>query len=160
MDSRKPKPALLKYCSIISFKLTTFVNHYSLASMIKLLFLMTGGALGTLARYASSGLAHRLTNTLFPVGTLLVNSAGSLMIGIVWALWEQSSTPSYIRTFLLIGFFGGFTTFSSFSLETMNLIHENEMRLAILNILANNILSIILVFGGFFLTRLLINTME
>jgi CrcB protein len=128
--------------------------------MVKLLFLMTGGALGTLARYLASGLAHRMTDSLFPVGTLLVNAAGSLLIGIAWALWEQSSVPSYIRTFLLIGFFGGFTTFSSFSLETMNLVRENELKLAFLNILVNNFLGILLVFGGFFGTRMLIDNLS
>jgi CrcB protein len=128
--------------------------------MIKLLFLMTGGALGTLARYAASGLAHRMTTTLFPVGTLLVNSVGSLLIGIVWAFWEDSSTPAYIRTFLLVGFFGGFTTFSSFSLETLNLIRDNEIKLAALNILANNIVGITFVFAGFFGTRLLMNSIR
>jgi len=121
---------------------------------------MPGGALGTLARYLASGLAHRMTGSLFPVGTLLVNSVGSLLIGIAWALWEQSSVPSYIRLFVLVGFFGGFTTFSSFSLETMNLIRDNEIKMALFNILANNILSVLLVFGGFFLTRLLINTID
>jgi CrcB protein len=128
--------------------------------MVKLLFLMTGGALGTLARYLASGLAHRITGSLFPVGTLLVNTAGSLLIGIAWALWEQSSVPGYIRLFVLVGFFGGFTTFSSFSLETMNLIRENEIKLALLNILANNILGIFVVFGGFFLTRLIMHTAD
>ncbi len=128
--------------------------------MVKLLFLMTGGALGTLARYLASGLAHRVTDSLFPVGTLLVNAVGSLLIGIAWALWEQSSVPGYIRLFVLVGFFGGFTTFSSFSLETLNLIRENEMRMALFNILANNILAIFLVFGGFFLTRLLMHTID
>jgi len=128
--------------------------------MVKLLFLMTGGALGTLARYLASGLAHRMTGSLFPLGTLLVNSVGSLMIGIAWALWEQSSVPSYIRLFVLVGFFGGFTTFSSFSLETMNLIRDNEIKMALVNILANNFLGVLFVFGGFFLTRLLINTID
>lgn len=128
--------------------------------MIKLLFLMTGGALGTLARYAASGLAHRLTDSLFPVGTMLVNTAGSLLIGIAWAFWEDSSLPAYIRSFLFIGFFGGFTTFSTFSLETLNLIRDNEIRLAALNILANNILCILFVFGGFFATRLFMNAIK
>ncbi|MFC2098120.1 fluoride efflux transporter CrcB [Bacteroidota bacterium] len=128
--------------------------------MIKLLFLMTGGALGTLARYAASGLAHRWTDSLFPIGTLVVNSIGSLLIGIVWAFWEDSLIPGYIRTFLLIGFFGGFTTFSSFSLETLNLIRDNEVKLAVLNIFANNIIGILFVFGGFFTTRLLIGLMK
>jgi CrcB protein len=128
--------------------------------MIKLLFLVTGGALGTLARYAASGLAHRISDTLFPLGTLVVNSTGSLLIGIAWALMEDSSLPGYIRTFLFIGFFGGFTTFSTFSLETLNLVRDNEIKLAALNILANNIIAIVFVFAGFFLTRLFINTMK
>ena len=106
---------------------------------------MTGGALGTLARYAASGLAQRITDTLFPVGTLIVNSSGSLLIGIAWAFMENSSLPGYFRTFLLIGFFGGFTTFSTFSLETLNLVRDNEVRLAALNILANNIIAIVFV---------------
>lgn len=123
--------------------------------MIRLLFLMTGGALGTLARYAASGIAHKLSNTMFPVGTLIVNAAGSLLIGVVWAFWEDSSVPAYIRTFLLVGFFGGFTTFSSFSLETLNLVRDNEIRLAAINVLLNNLLGIVFVFGGFFGTRLM-----
>ena len=121
---------------------------------------MTGGALGTLARYVAAGLAHRVTNTMFPLGTLIVNAGGSLLIGVVWAFWEDSSVPSYIRTFLLVGFFGGFTTFSSFSLETMNLVRDNEMKLAVLNVLANNVIGITLVFGGYLLTRLFINSFK
>ena len=121
---------------------------------------MTGGALGTFARYAASGLAHRMTGTLFPIGTLIVNSAGSLLIGIAWAFWEDTTVPGYIRTFLLIGFFGGFTTFSSFSLETLHLIRDNEIRLAALNILANNVLGILFVFTGFLVTRVLINALR
>ncbi len=128
--------------------------------MIKILLLMAGGALGTLARYAASGLAHRMTDSIFPIGTLVVNSIGSLLIGVVWAIWADSTIPGYIRTFVLIGFFGGFTTFSSFSLETMNLIRDNEVKLAFLNILANNLIGILFVFGGFFLTRFLISSFK
>ena len=124
--------------------------------MVKIIFLLTGGALGTLARYALSGFAHRSTESLFPIGTLMVNSLGSLCIGMVWAIWEDSAIPGYIRTFVLIGFFGGFTTFSSFSLETMNLVRDQEIRLAVLNILANNVLGILLVFGGYFAVKWLI----
>ena len=128
--------------------------------MIKILLLMAGGALGTLARYAASGLAHRMTDSIFPIGTLVVNSIGSLLIGVVWAIWEDSTVPGHIRTFVLIGFFGGFTTFSSFSLETLNLIRDNEVKLAFLNILANNLISILFVFAGFFATRLLISSIK
>jgi CrcB protein len=128
--------------------------------MIKIIFLMCGGALGTLARYAASGLAHRFTDTLFPLGTLVVNSTGSLLIGITWAFMENSTLPVYFRTFLLIGFFGGFTTFSTFSLETLNLVRDNEIRLAAMNILANNIIGIVFVFAGFFLSRVFMNAMK
>ncbi len=121
---------------------------------------MTGGALGTLARYAASGLAQRMTDTLFPLGTLIVNSSGSLLIGIAWAFMENSSLPGYIRTFLFIGFFGGFTTFSTFSLETLNLVRDSEIRLAALNVLANNIIGIVFVFAGFFLTRVFMNALK
>ena len=121
---------------------------------------MCGGALGTLARYGVSGLAHRMTDSLFPLGTLIVNSAGSLLIGIVWAVWEDSTIPVYIRTFLMIGFFGGFTTFSSFSLETLNLVRDNEIGLAALNVLANNLLGISFAFAGFFATRYLISALN
>jgi CrcB protein len=128
--------------------------------MIKLLFLMTGGALGTLARYAASGFAHRISGTFFPIGTLVVNSGGSLLIGIAWAIMENSAIPGYIRSFLLIGFFGGFTTFSTFSLETLNLVRDNEIRLAAWNVLANNVIGIIFVFAGFFLTRGFMNSVK
>lgn len=129
-------------------------------SIIKILFLMTGGALGTLARYVASGLAHRLTNTAFPIGTMIVNCLGSLLIGMVWAFWEDTSVPGYIRTFVLIGFFGGFTTFSSLSLETMNLVRDNEMKMAIFNILANNLIGILFVFGGYFTVRWIITAIH
>jgi len=122
--------------------------------------LMSGGALGTIARYALSGLTHRITGPVFPWGTLLVNLTGSFIIGIVWAMGEDSAMPSYMRTFLFIGFFGGFTTFSTFSLETMNLMRDNEYQLAAINILANNVFGILLVFGGYLLTRSLISLMK
>ena len=127
---------------------------------MKILFLMTGGALGTLARYAASGLAHRISDSIFPIGTMVVNSLGSLLIGIIWAIWEDSAVPPYIRSFILIGFFGGFTTFSTFSLETMILVRDHEIKMAVLNILANNIPGILFVFGGYFTARWLMTALR
>lgn len=115
--------------------------------------LLSGGALGTLARYALSGMTHRVMGPVFPWGTLVVNMTGSLFIGIIWALGEGSGMPGYMKTFLFIGFFGGFTTFSSFSLETMNLLRDGQSLLAAFNILANNIFGILMVFSGFISTR-------
>jgi len=87
----------------------------------------------------------------------MVNLLGSFIIGLLWGTWETTNMSSHTRTFLFIGILGGFTTFSSFTLETMNLFRDGEYGMATLNILANNILGLILVFAGFFAARGLVN---
>lgn len=125
--------------------------------MTKILFLITGGALGTLARYGLSGLMHKIFSTTFPLGTLIVNLTGSLLIGIVWGLWENNNITSNMRTFIFIGIFGGFTTFSSYALESLNLFRDGDYKMAILNITASNLLGIILVFAGFCAAKAIVN---
>lgn len=121
--------------------------------MIKLLLLLGGGALGTFFRYFISGLPHKYTDTVFPWGTLLVNISGAFIIGLIWGVFEERGISPNIRTFIFIGVLGGFTTFSTFALETMNLFKEGAFKLGFMNILANNLLSIVLVFGGFILAK-------
>jgi CrcB protein len=87
----------------------------------------------------------------------MVNVLGSLIIGLLWGIWETANISSHMRTFIFIGILGGFTTFSTYSLETLNLFREGEVKMAIVNILANNILGILMVFAGFFAARSLIN---
>ena len=128
--------------------------------MIKLGLLLAGGALGTVARYLVSGWAHRLTDSTFPSGTLIVNLAGSFLIGLMWGLTETQNFSTNLRVFIYIGLFGGFTTFSSFAFETFNLFKDNEIKLAFYNILANNVLGIALVFGGILLGRLIIELLK
>lgn len=125
--------------------------------MIKLLLLLGGGSLGTLFRYLVSGLPYKYTDTVFPWGTLIVNVTGAFFIGLLWGVFEERGISPHIRTFLFIGFLGGFTTFSTFALETMNLFKEGAFKLAFVNILANNILCLMLVFSGFFLAKGLLN---
>ncbi len=125
--------------------------------MTKLILLLGGGALGTLFRYLISGLPYKYTDSIFPWGTLLVNIIGAFLIGLIWGVFEERGISPQVRTFIFIGILGGFTTFSSFALETMNLFKEGAIKLALLNILANNLLSIVLVFGGFFLAKGLLN---
>jgi fluoride exporter len=121
--------------------------------MIKLLLVVAGGALGSAGRYALAGFMHRVTSTVFPIGTLLVNLIGSLIIGFLWGLFENSNITPHVRSFLFIGVLGGFTTFSSYSLETLNLLRDGQFKLAILNFLLNNLLGIVLAFAGFALSR-------
>jgi CrcB protein len=123
--------------------------------MIKLLFLTAGGAIGTLSRYAVSGLAHTLFGSDFPYGTLSVNLLGSFTVGLLWGLFESESLSPASRSFVFIGFLGGFTTFSTYSLETLNLLRDGQVKFALMNILLHNFLGLVLVFGGFVLARVL-----
>lgn len=125
--------------------------------MTKVGFLVLGGALGTLARYAVSGLAHRILGSDFPYGTLSVNLLGSFVIGTLWGLFESESMSSGLRSFAFIGFLGGFTTFSSYTLETLNLVRDGQTKIALVNVLVNNLLGLALVFGGFVLARVFRN---
>lgn len=114
---------------------------------------MAGGALGTLVRYLISGWTHKIVSGSFPVGTLVVNAMGGLLIGLLWGIFDQRDMGPNTRMFLFVGFLGGYTTFSTYALETMNLVHDGEMKFALINILANNSLAIGLVFGGYFISK-------
>lgn len=119
--------------------------------MAKIILVLLGGALGSLVRYSVSEFMQKYSDGTFPLGTLIVNLAGCLLIGLIWGIAEQGNISVNLRTFIFIGLLGGFTTFSAFSVETMNLFRDNEIRLGIINILANNILGILLTVGGFVL---------
>lgn len=118
--------------------------------MLRLFLLAAGGAAGTLARYGVSVWADRAAKGVFPAGTMAVNLAGCFLIGAAWALFERSLVSPAQRLFLMTGFLGGFTTFSTFGLETFSLLREGEYWSAALNAAANNIFGVALVLAGFF----------
>lgn len=121
--------------------------------MLHYFLLALGGAIGTLLRYLLSGLAQNLGNGSFPIGTLSVNLIGSLAIGLLWGVSERYVIGPDTKTFIFIGLLGGFTTFSTYSFESLNLIRNSELKFAALNVLLNNILGIALVFLGLFLAK-------
>jgi fluoride exporter len=127
---------------------------------MKILLLLTGGAVGTLARYALAGLTHRIYAGAFPMGTLVVNMLGSLVIGFLWGISESRNISPNYRTFVFIGILGGFTTFSTYALETMNLLRENEIRQALTNILVTNFLGLAMVLAGFFIAKGILNLIK
>jgi CrcB protein len=115
-----------------------------------------GGAIGAMGRYWMSGLASRLSAGNFPYGTLLVNLIGCLFIGFIMTLaLERFSWTPEIRAFLAIGILGGFTTFSTFSYETMKLLREGAYALGAANILASVIGCLVAAFAGMALANLL-----
>lgn len=122
--------------------------------MNQVLAIAGGGALGAVLRYWASTAVYTLTGRGFPYGTLVVNVVGSLLIGFlsIWLL-ERMSAGGALRAFLLIGVLGAFTTFSTFSLETLNLIEAGQLVRAGLNMLLSVSLCITAAALGIFFAR-------
>ena len=110
-----------------------------------------GSALGGMARYGCSGLAARYIGATFPWGTLIVNVSGSVIIGFLATLTLADGrlliSPD-ARAFLMIGVCGGFTTFSSLSLETLNLARDGEWLWASANVVLSVVLCLVAVWLG------------
>ncbi|HHH13532.1 MAG TPA: fluoride efflux transporter CrcB [Thiolapillus brandeum] len=113
-----------------------------------------GGAAGALMRYWVSTAVYAWLGRGFPWGTLAVNVAGSLAMGVLYILLlERLTTGPEIRAFLLIGFLGAFTTFSTFSIETFNLIEQAEIGKALLNMGVSVLVCLLAAWGGVILGR-------
>jgi CrcB protein len=121
--------------------------------MFSYLWVCLGGALGSAARFWISGLVAQRIGQTFPFGTLAVNVTGSFLIGILAAMsvpegrWMLSPSA---REFLMIGVCGGYTTFSSFSLQTLALAQEGEWFRAGANSIASFVLCLVAVWLGHF----------
>jgi fluoride exporter len=122
----------------------------------KLAWLAGTGALGALARYGLSGFIQRLHQSEFPWGTMVVNTLGCLVFGIVWTLAEERLViGGETRAIILIGFIGSFTTFSTYAYETSAMLRDAEWMLAATNALAQNALGVVAFFLGVALGRAL-----
>jgi CrcB protein len=111
-----------------------------------------GGALGSVARYACAALGLRLFGPAFPWGTLFVNASGSLAIGVLAALLTTDGKPLITdgaRAFLMVGVLGGFTTFSSFSLETLSLARAGAWSAAGANVIGSVAVCLVAVWLGY-----------
>ena len=116
------------------------------------LWVIIGSALGGMARYAISGAVARRIGETFPFGTLAVNVSGSFVIGVFAALTAPGATLAGTRlavAFVMIGLCGGYTTFSSFSLQTLNLARDGEWPRVFANIAASTALCLLAVWAGF-----------
>lgn len=124
-----------------------------LLSVYNLLYVIAGGALGAALRFGVSGVAIQIGRGSFPWGTLFVNVVGSLLAGFIWGILDQASPDQRTQAFFIVGLCGAFTTFSAYALDSLRLFQENETGLAILNVLGNNVGSLLAVFAGFGLAK-------
>ena len=118
--------------------------------MNDVLLVFLGAGLGGTCRYGISNLVHGLLGRDFPYGTLAVNTAGSFLMGLffILVLDRFAGIAPQLRSFLLIGFLGGFTTFSSFSIETLVLFENGSYVSALANVLLNVVLCLLFVWLG------------
>ena len=120
----------------------------------QLIMIAAGGGAGSLMRFVLSTGVHRVTGRDFPYGTLSVNVIGSLLMGLLYILLiERASVSVEWRALLLVGFLGAFTTFSTFSIETLNLLENGELIKAGANVLLSVILCILAAWSGVILGR-------
>ena len=117
---------------------------------MKILYILISGAIGAVVRYGVSSWSTNAHGTGFPYGTLIVNLAGCLLIGLVFGLGETRGINPSFRIFFITGFLGALTTLSTYALETAN---SPDMKIAIANIAANNIGGFVLVKAGLMLAK-------
>ena len=122
----------------------------------KTLFIALAGLAGTLIRYWLAGFMSRQYGENFPWGTLIVNLIGSFLAGALYHLAEERLLISpALRTVLLIGLLGGFTTFSSYGLQTFTLLRDGQIGLATLNVAISNVLGLLMVWAGYVALKLI-----
>ncbi|HEV7594665.1 MAG TPA: fluoride efflux transporter CrcB [Gemmatimonadaceae bacterium] len=113
-----------------------------------LILIALGGAAGSVLRYLLGGRVQHFAPHGFPVGTLTVNVLGCLLIGILTRMFLNMETPGEWRGLLVVGFCGGFTTFSTFSMETVGLIEGGEYARAATYVAGSVLLCIMATFAG------------
>jgi len=125
--------------------------------MTKLIWVLIGGAVGTGCRYGLSSLIYSLIiKPTFPYANLIINVSGSFVIGLLAEAFETRVLVSpVVRVALLTGVLGGYTTFSSFSLETLSLLRDGEWLLAFVNVAGSVLLGLVAVWLGVRLAQML-----
>ena len=122
--------------------------------MKTLLYIAVGGSIGAVLRYSASLGVASIMGRGFPYGTLFVNVVGSLLIGLLSVVMlERFNVGPEWRAAIFVGVLGSFTTFSTFSLETLNLLEQGELIAAITNVLLSIVVCLVAVWLGVILGR-------
>jgi len=125
---------------------------------MNLLLIGIAGGLGAIARYSTGALVeHYWPKDQFPWGTFIVNMIGCLLFGLVYALTEASQwapdTQERVRLFVLVGFMGAFTTYSTYAFQSAALLEESKWGLALWNIIGHTSIGLLVVFAGIWLGK-------
>jgi len=119
------------------------------------LLVILGGGIGALLRYLSTQFINFIFKTQFSFGTIFVNCIGALLIGFLINFFDLYSLNPKWRLLIVTGFLGGYTTFSAYSLETVQYFINGNIKYAVINILLNNVLCILFVFTGLWINNLI-----
>ncbi len=123
---------------------------------MKLMVIALGGALGAISRYGTGSLATRIGGQFFPWGTFIVNMAGAFLIGFLSTFFERFLVPPALRSMVLVGFLGSYTTFSTYMLESVRLLQDGEYAIALANLLGGVVLGLLFVVAGMYVGRICI----
>lgn len=122
---------------------------------MKVLLVAIGGSLGSVARYVLDGFVYQFAPATFPYGTFVVNVTGCLLFGLLMgAAEDRLAVGTAARTFLLIGLLGGFTTFSSLSFETLQLLRGGEWLRGTGNMVGQMVAGLVAMWAGMTVMRM------
>ena len=119
------------------------------------IYVIIGGGIGALLRYLSTQIVNNFFNNKFIFGTIFVNCIGALLIGFFINIFETHSIYIKWKLLIITGFLGGYTTFSAYSLETVNYLINGDIKYALLNIFLSNVLCIVFVLLGIWLGKII-----
>lgn len=122
---------------------------------MQLLLVAVGGALGAVTRYVLGTWIARIFGPDFPMGTFVINVSGAFVFGVVLGLANDGILSANARLFLAVGVLGGYTTFSTFSYETLSLLQDGTMGLALLNVAGQLLLGVGAAYLGLIVSRAL-----
>ncbi len=126
--------------------------------MREVLLVFLGAGSGGVLRFLLGSLVYSYTGRNFPWGTWVINLSGSFIMGFLFVLITQKFTnlAPYLTALILVGILGGYTTFSSFSIETLRLLQDGKIMYAMLNVLTSSILGVFLAWVGYILAQKII----
>ena len=124
--------------------------------MVKVLLIGFGGFAGTVFRYWVNEVISNRYGEDFPTGTLIINVVGCFLAGLLfYFLYNRIPVNPTIRAVIFVGVLGGFTTFSAYGIQTFTLVRDGEVVLALANVIASNILGLVLVGAGYSLAKMI-----